>query len=483
MIITRKRLEIGLRKAACLAPRLPSGHAPLRILKISAPKARRARSVRLLPDGCEEFDGLSERIATNAAGFAVPQAAIWRYHLALSSGAAPAAAPAVSPVHDPCAMRDHPSRVPRRATSRLRAHSHGCHRHRRRNRRHRYRVSVAGSRTPRLCGGTSRDRRARRNLPYGQGGALLPSPLDVWFGPTFLSANRSKQSGMLVKPGFDSTARDFLKQLNSLRDAEAFAAQYARLQPLIALSRRVIGEIEERLQLEYEQRQGMLHLFRHARDLDDAQAALDLLKRFEVPHRVLNPEQCVAAESSVPEDPAFAGGVLLPEERTANCPLFTKQLKQALEDDGVQFFMNRAVAQLRLEGARPAVELASPYDDKRRADIELIAADAIVVTAGVDTPALIAGIKGTPALYPLRVAGALLSVAKADKPLDATLARRALDLLGQSTHDWIPGAARVGRAAADFHRWPAGRRQDAASARVRQCGAWSGGLGPHLRLC
>jgi D-amino-acid dehydrogenase len=40
------------------------------------------------------------------------------------------------------------------------------------------------------------------------------------------------------------------------------------------------------------------------------------------------------------------------------------------------------------------------------------------------------------------------SAAKADKPLEASLARRALDLLGQGTHDWIPGAARVSAARA-----------------------------------
>ena len=48
----------------------------------------------------------------------------------------------------------------------------------------------------------------------------------------------------------------------------------------------------------------------------------------------------------------------------------------------------------------------------------------------------------------LRVGGAgvFQSAAKADKPLDAALSRRALDLLGQGTHDWIPGAARVSAA-------------------------------------
>jgi D-amino-acid dehydrogenase len=322
---------------------------------------------------------------------------------------------------------------------------------------------------------------------YGHGGALLPSPLDVWFGPTFMASSRARQSGMVVKTGFDSAAREFVKRLSTLRDREAFAAQYVRLEPLVALSRRALGEIESRLELEFEQRRGILHVFRQPREFDEAQAAIDLLRRFGLPHKLLTPAECVAIEPSVPDDPAFAGGVLLPEERTANCPLFTKQLKQFLDDRGVQFRMNRTVSALRLDGARAAVELAHPAEGRKRAhDVETMSADAIVVAAGIGTPALVGGIEATPALFPLRVhtltapvayeeraphltvvdsvkritmtrinqrlrvggAGVFQSAAKADKPLDTSVSRRALDLLGQGTHDWIPGAARVSAARA-----------------------------------
>jgi len=320
---------------------------------------------------------------------------------------------------------------------------------------------------------------------YGQGGALLPSPLDVWFGPTFMASSRAKQSGMIVKTGFDGAARDFLKRLDQLREPQAFAAQYARLQPLVELSRSALLDIEKEYELDYEQRVGILHVFRHARELDDAQAAIDLLKSFGVTHRVLSPQECVNAEPSVPDDPAFAGGVLLPDERTANCPLFTKQLKQLLEDAGVQFRMNRKVAAVHLDDRRAAVELSGAHDENRQSSgVELISADAIVVAAGADTPALVGGARSTPSLYPLRVhtltapvayeeraphttvvdsikritmtrvhqrlriggAGLFQSSAKADKPADAGLARRAFDVLGQGTHDWIPGAARVSAA-------------------------------------
>lgn len=358
---------------------------------------------------------------------------------------------------------------------------------------------------------------------YGQGGALLPSPLDVWFGPTFMASSRAKQSGMIAKTAFDGTARDFLKQLARLRDPEAFAAQYALLQPLVELSRRALGLIETQRELDYEQRVGMLHVFRHARELDEAQPAIDLLKRFGVAHRVLSPEQCVEAEPSVPDDPAFAGGVLLPAERTGNCPLLTKQLKQLLEDGGVQFRMSRQVAALQLDERRAAVQLASVGvgdERKRAADVEVISADAVVVAAGAGTPALVGGFASTPSLHPLRVhtltapvayeeraphvtvvdsvkritmtrvnqrlrvggAGVFRASRKPTSPLTRPRAPRLRS--ARPGHARLDsgrrarvGGAFVGRRAPAFGGRLAGGRRDAASAPFRQCGARSGRLG------
>ncbi|WP_087668357.1 FAD-dependent oxidoreductase [Caballeronia humi] len=318
---------------------------------------------------------------------------------------------------------------------------------------------------------------------YGHGGPMLPSPLDVWFGPTFMGTRSANKTGIVFKPGFDTATRDFVKKLALLRDPEAFTAQYARLKPLVELSRRVIGEIEAAFALDCEQRTGVLHVFRRPREFEQAAPAIELLKRFDVPHRVLTPAECTAAEPSVPEDPPFAGGVLLDAERTANCPLFTKLLKQILEERGVQFRLGREVTSIRLEDSRAAVELM-PLHGTHQA--ELIAADAIVVAAGIGTPGLIARVNGKLPLHPLRLhsltapiayeehaphitivdsikriamtrvnqrlrvggAAVLQSEAKTAKPLGTGLANRVLALLGQGTHDWVPGAAKVSAARA-----------------------------------
>jgi D-amino-acid dehydrogenase len=322
---------------------------------------------------------------------------------------------------------------------------------------------------------------------YGHGVGVLPSPLDVWFGPTFMQTRRATKTGIVFKPGFDSDTREFARKLAMLNDPPLFTKHYAALRPLIDVSRDAIADIESKFGFDYEQRSGMLHVFRTERDLELAQSAIGLMQRLDMPHRVLTPEECIAAEPSIPDDPPFAGGVLLGDALTANCPLFTKLLKQVLEDHGVQFQLGREVTSIRLDNARPAVELA-PRNGERRAsrEVELIAADAIVVAAGTGTPGLLAPLGMPLPLHPLRLhtltaplayeeraphitivdsvkriamtrinqrmrvtGGAVLqSVAKADKPLGESMTRRALALLGQATHDWIPGAAKISTARA-----------------------------------
>ncbi len=124
---------------------------------------------------------------------------------------------------------------------------------------------------------------------YGHGGSVLPSPLDVWFGTTFIQTRRAAKTGILFKPGFNSDTREFAKQLARLKDPERFTGQYAALRPLVEISRDVMTDIDSRYALDYEQRTGVLHVFRHERDLDLAQSAIALLQRFETPHHMTAP--------------------------------------------------------------------------------------------------------------------------------------------------------------------------------------------------
>ena len=79
---------------------------------------------------------------------------------------------------------------------------------------------------------------------YGHGGTVLPTPLDVWFGPTFMHHRQAAKCGMIRKTGFNGAARDFVKRLAALRRPDAFTKQYALLRPLIESAREALTDIE-----------------------------------------------------------------------------------------------------------------------------------------------------------------------------------------------------------------------------------------------
>jgi D-amino-acid dehydrogenase len=323
---------------------------------------------------------------------------------------------------------------------------------------------------------------------YGHSGVVLPSPLDVWFGPTFLRDRRHAASGVICKTGFGGQARAFVKRLGALRGAEAFSARYALLRPLLESAESALNDAESHFQLEYEQREGLLYLVRGNDEWSLTQPALELLRRFEVPHHTLSAAECIALEHNIPADPPFAGGVRIESGRVANCPLFVKQLKQVLDNlGGVQFQTGREVSAIRLESGRAAVELAPrlPAQASGR-EVEVISGDAVVVAAGAQTPRLIAPFGVKLPLYPLRMhtlnapvaheecvphttiidaakriaitrmnhrlrisGGAVLLRAKqVDEPLTDALTESALALLGEASRDWAPGAARISAALA-----------------------------------
>src|SRR5579875_494325 len=77
---------------------------------------------------------------------------------------------------------------------------------------------------------------------YGHSGVALPTPLDVWFGPTFLREGRAAASGVICKTGFGGQARAFARRLRALQGSEAFAARYALLRPLIESAEQALTE-------------------------------------------------------------------------------------------------------------------------------------------------------------------------------------------------------------------------------------------------
>ena len=62
---------------------------------------------------------------------------------------------------------------------------------------------------------------------YGHGGTMLPTPLDVWFGPTFMASRQNAKNGVIPRPASMAPARQFVKQLAACRNRTRSAANTA----------------------------------------------------------------------------------------------------------------------------------------------------------------------------------------------------------------------------------------------------------------
>ena len=329
---------------------------------------------------------------------------------------------------------------------------------------------------------------------FGAGGLLLPSALDTWFGPTMPGSRWQtrfgRSSGLIYRPGMNLEVRGWMRRWRAERKPERFAAQFGRLRLLSDLSRTELAAIESRHNLEIEQRSGVLHLFRSSQDLKQAASALALLKEIEAPHRILGAAECVALEPSIPATQPLAGGVLLPGDRSANCPLFAKQLKQLLNDNDVRFMLESTVLAIQVQASGVRVKLTARVDPfARRGGAqsqagEDISADAVVVAAGAHSLELLADAGLRLPLHPVRMhalmapilheelaphltlvdtakritisrlnnrmkltgAALIQSRERAFAAPDTVLRNQALDLLAQAAHDWAPGAVKFSSA-------------------------------------
>jgi D-amino-acid dehydrogenase len=183
-------------------------------------------------------------------------------------------------------------------------------------------------------------------------------------------------------------------------ELERYRINKNRMQRVALYSRDILRLLREHYQIEYEQTQGMLQLFRTEQDLKLAEPAIAVLAENGVPHQMLDNEGARAIEPALAEHAQFAGALHLPQDEAGNCPLFAKRLKHIANAIGVQFHFTTTVKAIEPESRGVALHI----DDRK------FSADAVVVAAGVDSPALLKPLGIRVPLYPVKGYAATASI-------------------------------------------------------------------------
>jgi D-amino-acid dehydrogenase len=200
------------------------------------------------------------------------------------------------------------------------------------------------------------------------------------------------ESAASLKPRFDRALWQWLRRWQRECELERFRTNKARMQRVGFYSRALLGQLREQYQLEYERAEGLLQLFRSARDLKLAEPALALLAEHGVPHSLLDAEAARAVEPGLSVHTPLAAALHLAQDESGNCPLFARHMKHVAGTLGVQFHLGETVEAIEPESRGVALRI----DGKR------FPSDAVVVAAGAHSVGLLKPLGIEVPLYPVR---------------------------------------------------------------------------------
>ncbi|MDQ9170580.1 D-amino acid dehydrogenase [Oxalobacteraceae bacterium R-40] len=231
---------------------------------------------------------------------------------------------------------------------------------------------------------------------FGDSGIVSPGNTLPWAMPgmpkKLLSSLFKSESPVLLKNKLDPKLWRWVRQWLDECELDRFLLNGERMQRLALYSRQLLQQLREYHELQYEQTQGVMQLFRTQQDLRIAQPALDLLAESGIQHKLIEPDDARGIEPALASHTTLFAALHLPQDEAGNCPLFTRQLKNIAQAAGVEFHFNSTV-----EALKPDENGISFLIGDR-----IFHADAVVVAAGIDSLKLLEPLGIDLPVYPVK---------------------------------------------------------------------------------
>ena len=143
-----------------------------------------------------------------------------------------------------------------------------------------------------------------------------------------------------------------------------YRANRARMHRLAHFSRERLGQLTQRLHLDFERAQGFLVLLRTPRDLALAEAGVRALTELGAAPVVVDAAGCRAIEPGLNPAMPLHAGIYSKDDEVGNCREFTHLLRKEAARAGVVFRFNASVEQIS-PGARPSLRVMQAAHDAR----------------------------------------------------------------------------------------------------------------------
>jgi len=233
---------------------------------------------------------------------------------------------------------------------------------------------------------------------FANAGQISPGYASPWAAPGIpLKAMKwifQEHAPLAIRPDGSLQQLRWMWQMLRNCNAERYAENKERMVRLAEYSRDCLRELRGATGIEYEGRQqGTLQLFRTQAQFDGAEKDIAVLRQTGVPFKLLNAQQLAQAEPALAKaGDKLTGGLLLPNDETGDCQLFTTRLAAMAEKLGVRFRYGVDISALAVAGG----EIDGVVCGK-----ELVKADRYVVALGSYSTSLLRHIVDIP-VYPLK---------------------------------------------------------------------------------
>ncbi|MGH8806374.1 MAG: D-amino acid dehydrogenase [Noviherbaspirillum sp.] len=292
-----------------------------------------------------------------------------------------------------------------------------------------------------------RHQNVAQETSFANAGIVAPSYMAPWAAPgmprKILAHLFKSETPVIVKPTLDRAALRWMRKWLSECDLERYRINKTRMQRVAFYSLDIMRQLRDHYQLDYEQTQGVLQLFRTEKDMKMAEPAIALLAENQIPHQVLDADGARAVETALARDTRLAGALHLPQDEAGNCPLFAKRLKQIAASIGVQFHFASTVQAIETESRGVALHIG---DSK-------FAADAVVVAAGTESARLLKPLGIHVPMHPVKGYSATALIKNFDQAPQAALVdesyKVAITRLGNRIR--IAGTAEIGSRNMELH--------------------------------
>jgi D-amino-acid dehydrogenase len=234
---------------------------------------------------------------------------------------------------------------------------------------------------------------------FANAGEISPGYASPWAGPGVpLKAVQwmlDKHGPLVVHPRLDPLMWRWMLQTLFNCTSRRYALNKSRMVPIAEYSRDCLRQLRADTGISYDHRsQGTLQLFRKQSQLDSVDKDITVLREYGVRFELLDRNGCIRAEPALGGAPAsFVGGLLLPDDETGDCHLFTQRLMTMAQEAGVRFIANTRLESVTTEGDRVTAVIT---------DSGTMTADAYVMALGSFSPLLLRPIGIDIPVYPVK---------------------------------------------------------------------------------